>query len=413
MKRSSMRIQRRARRGFTLLEVMIASTIGLIVLGAGLVAAMQMQRRALFEEQTMLAQVTGRTVKELIAADLQRAGAGMGNSRITFHDMRVQTAIQVWTEPDLATADATRPFPEDPGFALPPAGPLEESVSDVLQLHWGDTRGMVTMAPCGGPPPPATGTARSGVQGFCTSMNPSTRLQPTTTPWVPAFVVNPNKDIACHVRVTNVDTGSNVITAEPGFGTDNTNNGPCAEPADSRWSVNDPRQDTWRIMQAQSATYRVNWASGTPTLEYLGPGAANWVVLSRDVERLTVRLGVAAIAEPFGGMRWFPDRENGRLFSLDECTIDTCPIEVHPSEPGAPGTDEELRLRLRQRIREVEVTLVVRTPRPDRQAFDPDGPIRVDAEEFPIDGFKRRTFTFRVTLRNFAAGSLQPRLTEN
>lgn len=396
------------RGGFTLLEVMIATAIGLIVLGAGLVAAMQMQRRALFEEQTMLAQVTGRTVKELIAADLQRAGAGMGNAPIVFSDMRTHPAIQMWTEPDLSAPDITRPFPEDPGFARPPAGHLQEAVSDVLRIHWGDARGMVTL---GDPACPEV-TLREGGR-LCTTMNPSPALQPTTAPTTPAFLVNPTKNLACHVEITNVDTAGRRIDVVAGTGIETTTAGPCGQPASNQgfWNTNADRE-SWRLMRAQSATYRVNWASGTPTLEYLGPGAANWVVLSRDVERLTVRMGVAAIAPPFGGMRWYPDEDNGRPNGLDACTITTCPIEQHSAELGAPATDEELRQRLFQRVREVEVTLVVRTPRADREAFNPNEPIGVDAEEFPIDGFKRRTFTFRVMLRNFAAGGLQPLLTE-
>ncbi|WP_141618518.1 PilW family protein [Myxococcus sp. AB036A] len=396
-----MRTQPRMPRGFTLLEVMIASAIGLIVLGAGLVAAMQMQRRSHFEEQTMLAQSTGRVVKDLIAADLQRAGTGMGNAPIVFSDMRTQTAIQVWTEPDLSAVDVTRPFPPDPNFALPPAGPYEEFVSDVLQLHWGDTRGMVTLANC-----LPTSNVRTGAQDFCTTLNPSPRLQPTVTPSLPAFAVNPNRQVACHLRVLNVNTGGNSVTADPGYGTDPTNNPPCGNPADNLWRVDRPDQESWRIMPAQSAAYRVNWASGTPTLEYLGTGAADWVVLSRDVERLKVRLGVMSHVPPLG-FRWFPDVATA-LPELDTCTIGTCAIDQHPSELLAPATDEELRMRLRQRIREVEVTLVVRTPRQDRQAFNPDAPIELDPEDFPIDGFKRRTFTFRVTLRNFAAGGLLP-----
>ncbi len=398
----------RASRGFTLIEVMLASTIGIIVLTVGLMAATQMQRRALFEEQTMTAQTTGRAIKELIAADLQRAGAGMGNAPIVFHDLRMHSAIQVWTEPDLATAVVTRPFPADPTFALPPAG-YEDFASDVLQLHWGDTRGMVTLQNCIGVMPL---NARASREEFCTAPNPSSLLQPTTTPIVPAFAVNPNRPVACHLRVTNVNTGTGRLMADPGMGTDNTNTGLCNDAGDTRWGISANGGDSWYVMRAQSASYRVNWAGGTPALEYLAPGAENWVVLSRDVERLKVRLGVTSIAPPVGGIRWFPDIENGRPNPLDECTMETCPIELHTHEGAAPGTVEDLRARLWQRVREVEVTLVVRTARQDRDAFDPAQPMTVDAEGFPVDGYKRRTFTFRVTPRNFAAGGLLPILTE-
>ncbi|AKQ69728.1 Type IV fimbrial biogenesis protein PilW [Myxococcus hansupus] len=399
----------RASRGFTLIEVMIASAIGIIVLAVGLMAATQMQRRALFEEQTMTAQTTGRAIKELLAADLMRTGAGMGNAPINFHDMRRHSAIQVWTEPDLSTAVVTRPFLADPNFALPPAD-YAAFTSDVLQLHWGDTRGMVTLQSqnCSFP------NVRESSQVYCTALNPSTLLQPTTTPTVPAFAVNPNRQLACHLRVTGVDSGTRRVTVEPGMGADNTTFGPCSDaPSGNFWNDDPTGGSSWFIMRAQSASYRVNWAGGTPALEYLAPGAADWVVVSRDVERLKVRLAVTSVAPPLGVLRWFPDVANGRPNPIDECTIDTCPIELHPEhELAPPGTPEELRDRLWQRVREVEVTLTVRTAKQDRDAFNPALPMALDAEGFPIDGYKRRTFTFRVTLRNFAAGGLLPRLTE-
>ncbi|GHG86179.1 prepilin-type N-terminal cleavage/methylation domain-containing protein [Comamonas sp. JC664] len=399
----------RAPRGFTLIEVMIASAIGIIVLAVGLMAATQMQRRALLEEQTMTAQTTGRAIKELIAADLMRAGAGMGNAPIIFHDMRRHSAIQVWTEPDLSAAVMTRPFPADPSFALPPAD-YADFASDVLQLHWGDTRGMVTLQSqnCIFP------NVRESRNVYCTAINPSTLLQPTTTPTVPAFAVNPNRQLACHLRVTGVDSGSRRVLAEPGMGSDNTTSGPCFDtPSGTFWNDDPGGGNSWFIMRAQSASYRVNWAGGTPALEYLAPGAENWVVLSRDVERLKVRLAVTSVAPPLGIVRWFPDIPNGRPNPIDECTIDTCPIELHPDhEPVPAGTVEELRDRLWQRVREAEVTLVVRTAKQDRDAFDPTQPMALDAEGLPVDGYKRRTFTFRVTLRNFAAGGLLPRMTE-
>ncbi|ATB44810.1 prepilin-type N-terminal cleavage/methylation domain-containing protein [Corallococcus macrosporus] len=405
----------RATRGFTLLEVMIASAIGLIVLGAGLVAAMQMQRRSQFEEQTMQAQTTGRVVMELISADLQRAGAGMGNAPIVFSDTRVQAPIQAWTEPDLRAVDVTRPFPADANFALPPPPPshLADFASDVLQMHWGDTRAMVTLANCTPPPPQPQDFVRNDAQVFCLVPNSSTRLAPTVAPSTPALAVNPSRNMACHVRVTSVDAASNQLIAEVGSGTETTTVPPCGTPGDPLWRVSNPARESWRIMQAQSAAYRVNWASGTPTLEYLGPGAEDWVVLSRHVERLKVRFGVMSHAPPIG-FRWFPDPDPAvNLPEIDNCTIARCPIDQHPDaslEPGAPADDTELRLRLWQRVREAEVTLVVRTPRPDRDAFDPDEAMRYDKEGFPIDGFKRRTYTFRVMLRNFAAGGLQPPL---
>ncbi|QSQ11598.1 PilW family protein [Myxococcus landrumensis] len=383
-------------RGFTLLEVMIASVIGVIVLGIGLVAGMQMQRRAIFEEQTMLAQVTGRAVKELLAADVSRTGLGMGNTPIRYSETDLRSAIQVWNALDMRT-EVPGFFAADPTFQFP-TGRYSGMRSDVLQLHWGDSRNMTPMVPCN----LGTGPVRNG-NSFCMRGLPPAHLQPPSGQSVPALVVNPLWDVACHIQVDTVETppGPNVgkigATVAP-------NSGPatkeaCSDSTDKKWE-----ETGWFIMQPQGAAYRVNWVNNIPTLEYLAPGAPNWVVVSRDVERMTIRQGVMNMKDTLQDLRWYPNTTPARP-DLSNCTTNNteCNLDDGTVSPS-PNTHEGLRRMLQQRVRALEVTLVVRTRRLDQTLVQPI----TDEEGFPLDGFKRRTYSFRVAPRNYGSVGIQP-----
>ncbi|NTX39931.1 PilW family protein [Myxococcus sp. CA051A] len=389
----------RRKRGFTLLEVMISSAIGVIVLGVGLVVGMQMQRRALFEEQTMVAQVTGRAVKDLLTLDVQRAGIGMSNSPIQFADGDQRFAIQSWTGLDMRVA--TGPFASDLGFSLPTNAPYTDMASDVLQLFWGDPRSMISLTGCDGG---ISSNVRVGAE-LCTTPNPPTVLKPAAGPPTPILVANPTQGaLACHFRLTDVRAGDARVVASPGLGIANTNNGPCSDPLDPLW-----QRAGWVAMRTVSAAYRVNWAGGSPALEYMAPGANTWAVVSRDVEQMTVRYGVINLNLPNNAYRWFPAVPGGT--SIDQCTMNgttACTVDVLVSDETPVTTNEELRARLRQRVREVEITLVIRTPRSDRSVVDPATINVLDQDFFPQDGFKRRTYTLRVTPRNFVSAGLQP-----
>ncbi|NMO20054.1 prepilin-type N-terminal cleavage/methylation domain-containing protein [Pyxidicoccus fallax] len=381
------------RRGFTLLEMTISAAIGAVVLAITLTGIVQLQRRAAFEEQTMMAQVTGRAVKDLLATDLQRAGLGMGNTPITFADGDLRFAIQAWTEPDLSV-NMLPYFAADPAFALPPAGTTYEHLrSDVLQLYWGDTRSMIVMDACG-----QKSVIREGNSfTFCTAANPPTLLDPPTGQRTPAIIVNPRGNVACHLEISRVMASSSKFNANPGSAIGNTGTPPCGDPDSPVWA------DTgWVTLRTQGASYRVNWAGGTPALEFQAPGTPTWTVVSRDVERMKVRQAVIDLAAPLAEYRWFPDPAEGRP-AIDRCTRATCSADTG----STPSSDTELRRMLQQRVREVEVTLVVRTRRADVTVPRPGVAVAYDEEGFPVDGFKRRTFTFRVTPRNFSAGGLQ------
>ncbi|MBJ6761378.1 prepilin-type N-terminal cleavage/methylation domain-containing protein [Myxococcaceae bacterium JPH2] len=401
-------------RGFTLLEVMVAAGLAVIVLATGLAVGMQMQRRAVFEEQTMMAQVTGKAVKDLLTTDLERAGQGMGNSPMTYGQNDRRVALSAWTEPDLKTTVAQPSLMPDFSFNLP-SGVYANMKSDALQLVWGDTQSMITLQAC--PPGSGPGVREKDTDNYCAATNPPLGLQPPAGQTTAALVVNPFKEAipplaACHIKISSISTSPPKVNANPG--TNNDTGDPCSSttegPKKPDWT-----NDGWRVMRTLGAAYRVNWVSaGTePQLEYLPPGAGSWQVVSRDVERMKVRMGVMDLLSPNLDLRWFPDAAAGRppidgctiaKMTSGECSLDSTADGGSPLLP-LPTTNADLILQLRERVREVEITLTIRTRRADRDAVDLSA---VDEEGMVKDGFKRRTFTFRVTPRNFASTGLLP-----
>ncbi|GMU00313.1 hypothetical protein KH5H1_44330 [Corallococcus caeni] len=395
-------------RGFTLLEVMIASGLGVIVLTTGLVVGTQMQKRALFEEQTMTAQVTGRAVKELLTLDVSRAGTGMGNTPISFDTNDERSAITVWSKPDLKTGIGTT-LGADATFEPPPAG---FPASDALQLYWGDTNGMITLATC-----PSLSRVReedvaTGVT-FCTRPNPSTALVDTTNPTLAVLVSGGNKK-ACPVLVDSVQQANAKLVIKAATA-QVPRSALCANK--DLWTKASGDIENWVALRLSGAAYRVNWKGGIPTLEYRAPNQTAWSVLSRDVEQLTVREGVVNLTA--GGnnkLDWYPG-DNTVTPSAPHPAISDCTVARYTS--GACKSDDrdstgtalppattvpQVIQRLRQRVRELEVTLVIRTRRINRDA-DMTG---TDEEGQAKDGYTRRRYTFRVAARNMTVGLTRP-----
>ncbi len=406
---------------------MIASALGVMVLTTGLVVGAQMQKRALFEEQTMTAQVTGRAVKEMLTLDISRAGTGMGNAPISFFTGGVvdeRSAITVWRQPDLTTGVGT-PFGADPTFAMPPAG---FPASDAIQFYWGDTNGMITLAPC------ASGKVRQSKTEFCARPNASTAMVTPSGPASAVMVSGGNRP-ACPVSIVGIASNAaanSIITVNGGL----AESPKCEDfgTATSIWTPKDPSDVVnWLAMRLSGAAYRVNWKGGIPTLEYRAPGAAAWSVVSRDVEQMTVREGVVDFDKDLKGdptryyaLEWYPSvagETNHRnpgvphpaisdcdeaKYILKACMTDDLDSEGKdlPKLTLLPAADrkKEVIKRLRQRVRELEVTLVIRTRRINRDA-DMTG---TDEEGLAKDGYTRRRYTFRVAARNMTVGLQRP-----
>ncbi|WP_158626571.1 PilW family protein [Corallococcus interemptor] len=416
-------------RGFTLLEVMIASALGVVVLTTGLVVGAQMQKRALFEEQTMTAQVTGRAVKEMLALDIARAGAGMGNAPIAFAKAGGGTdersAISVYYRPDLKTGTGT-PFGADANFELPPVG---FPASDAIQLYWGDTAGMIKLAPC------ANSKVRESKSSFCGTPVASAAMITPSGP-ASAIMVSGGNRPACPVSITAISQGTVGPPATPSTITVNgalLESPTCESTTSTHWAPKDAGDlVNWMALRLNGAAYRVNWKGGSPALEYRAVGAANWTVLSRDVEHLSVREGVVDFDNALKGtsgeyaMEWYPGvgtdtnwRNPGlphpAISQCDEAqyTLNTCrtddrgpdgnPLPAINSITAADRKAEVIK-RLRQRVRELEVTLVIRTRRVNRDA-DMTG---TDEEGQARDGYTRRRYTFRVAARNMTVGLQRP-----
>ncbi|MBN9688241.1 MULTISPECIES: PilW family protein [unclassified Corallococcus] len=385
-------------RGFTLLEMMIASAIGVIVITTGLVVGSQMQKRALFEEQTMMAQVTGRTVKDVLLADLWRAGVGMGNTPISYGVDDERSAITVWHKADLKLGILPA-MPADGSFV--PA-PKAELASDALQLYWGETNGAITLASCG------TGSFRDG-NTFCAVSEASMAMVTPSGPTL-AVMASGGTRLACPVTITAVTPGA--PGAQSTITIDGAAQSPDCAAASSSWSVPTGTEISpvnWMAMRLGGVAYRVNWKDNIPTLEYRPVGEPDWLVLSRDVEQLTVREGLIDFSKPDNSLQWFPNE--GMLPApaqphpaISECTLakyDTgeCSLGLQEADGSLvvkPATNVDLLRRLRQRVRQLEVTLVIRTRRANQDAIQPG----LDEEGFVQDGYSRRRFTFTVEPRN-------------
>ncbi len=387
------------RRGFTLMETMVASALGMVVLAGTLTVGVQLQGRAFREQQTSLIQGGTQAMAEFLGPALQRAGEGMGNARISLGGTAFAYAIQV------TTADTFAGFP---GFSRPP-GAYAARISDSLQIRWADPTSLASLAACslsgadGG-----TGQFSRDVNGLCTQTQ-ATSFDAGTA----VFLVNPDLPEACsHITTGAAQLGTPGVhapilpsrpypnSAEPASGDGCAMGGSVfATPGTS-------------AMLAGGMTFRVNWASGSPVLEYTNRApplpSDTWTELSQDVEQMTVVLGVTNLQVDAGvPLTWFPGADGG-------VPIDAC-VGAGPSGPcsvpggmGPPALDPTAWDALMRRVRAVEVHLVARSSgRQGSGSAAPDGGgFTVDRDGNPDDGRVRRTLVVTLATRNFSlAGS--------
>ncbi|WNG26909.1 type II secretion system protein [Cystobacter fuscus] len=420
-----------ALRGFTLLELVVASSLSLIVLAAALWSAAELQRRGTFEESLMEAQNTLRAVREMLVVELQRAGMSVGSARMVFGKQQTTSADDVRYAINVSPEerfDGTGAFPADPTFA-PPTGSYADRISDVLQVWSWDSEAMNGATPIGMVPltlcthaANASDLYRSGNE-LCASSVPvglNNRL---------VMVVKPETRIACIMRVTAVNQDASApyarIVVSPGItGSQPSENNPCKSLAAGE-RPNDGTLDYWGadrsggfILLMRGSAFRVNWKTGKPVLErrdissVANPGTApQWVALSQDVEMIRLRLGVMEdLKLPKSPVLWFPETTPKRPH-LEQCTDATC----GPLVPGGtwvphPINSPTARDALMSRVRMVQVQVITRTARLDSSLIRKDGTgaYILDADKHPQDGYKRRSSTLEIMPRNFAlAGVLQ------
>ncbi|HUM10612.1 MAG TPA: prepilin-type N-terminal cleavage/methylation domain-containing protein [Myxococcaceae bacterium] len=387
------------RRGFTLMEVMVASAMGMVVLTATLSVGLQLQRKAFLEQQTSLIQGGTQAVAEFFGPMLQRAGEGMGNARVNLGGTTFTYAIQV------TSAD---PFNGFPNFSPPPPS-YADRLSDSLQLRWGDPTAVVPLASC------ALSGADGGTGGFsrenaglCTATQ-ATALDAGT----PVFVVNPDLPEACSQIVTGPSgSGTPGVHAPtlPAAPYPNSNDAPAGDGCALGGALFATQRTV--VMPAGGVTFRVNWNSGEPVLEFTNRAPPlptdTWTELSRDVEQMTVALGVRDLNADAGvPLTWFPGADGG--VSIDQCVgmspTGGCAV---PGGMGPPALDPTAWDALMRRVRAVEVRLVARSVRRERPgvAAPDSGVFARDEVGNPDDGFIRRTLVLTLAPRNYQlAGS--------
>jgi prepilin-type N-terminal cleavage/methylation domain-containing protein len=385
-------------RGFTLLEVMVASTLSLLVLTGAVTVGVYLQRRGILEERTMEMQNAGRAARDLLVPALQRAGAGFGKARLNVgsNGAQLDQRYAVWV-----TTNA--PFTGDTTFAAPPA-PYTHLISDALEIWDADSTRAIQLRShidCGN-------LVWNGAQ-VCAFSVPATAPAANSL----AVVINPEAQTAC-VGVVGAARNATTLAFTPGVvGRPLPGGSDCSAPAvatpENAAIYNGGTGGTQTLLMPLTVrAYRVNWRTGRPVLEMDPDGSAGPALfepLAQDIERIKVRMGVANLEVATGDIRFFPDSDAG-VPGLDTCQNSTCWARI-PGDAGTAGPNEtgarSARDELMRRVRLVELLITARTAQPDVDLVNAgaNGATR-DAEGNPYDGYKRRHFIQRISPRNFA-----------
>ncbi|MGQ0505848.1 MAG: PilW family protein [Myxococcaceae bacterium] len=391
-------------RGFNLLELMIATTMALVMVGGAAAFGVSLQRQASLQEQVMAAQDTSRAFKELLGGSVQRAGAGMGAARIQFGSAGV---IDDYRYPIMVRSNA------DYGgtFRLAASPYLGDAfVSDAIELSWGDAGALTELVACSG----GASTRVFDGANLCTRKRPTVpdalanALSRSPESPLPTFFTNPVSGLTCLRRLSALPTDQSAQTVD--WTPANPSGNDCGLATGGFWNVTTNGSSSLFALPARGASFRVNWANANqPTLEMDPDGPAGdlpWQELTREVERLKVRFGVGDPANANAALVWYP-REGQATPTLDSCDA-TCPVPGGMSaQRGDLATaDPALNTRdaLYRRVRQVELEITTRTTRKDveAEAKDETGTYLLDAEGRPRDGYKRRKILVRVSPRNLA-----------
>lgn len=390
-----------APRGFSLIEMMIASTIALLIIVGAVSAGIYLQRRGLLEERTMETQNAGRAARDLLSPAVQRAGAGFGSAPLYLgappQDLRYAVSV---------SSDAG--FTGDPTFALP-TGTYAGMRSDVLELFEADVARTMRLNTCGATDV-RTGGNNNGPLCLERPAPPNTDAGlPASTPVV---VTNPQVRAAC-VGVAEAGRNSGGNNLSWTLGAPGASPFPASGPCSGTTPVPQVFTDVEAgfnlnndvlLLPLSARAFRVNWRSGQPVLE-MDPdgslGAQGYQPLSNEIEQLRVRLGVDLRLD--AGLAYYPDPTSNPVRPyVDQCTNATCWSHLATVDAGTMGTNDfgpgSARDELMRRVRVVELSITARSALPDSQSALDGG---VDDENNPQDGYKRRHFLIRVAPRNF------------
>lgn len=379
------------RRGFTLLETMVAAAIGIAVLAGTLTVGLQLQRQGLFEEQKTITQDSASAMRAFLAPMVLRAGSGLGNSRINL-GADYAFPVNVTTDADFS-ADST--------FAGPPAA-YADRLSDALDLFWGSSEDIIPNVDCNG-----SGEYRSRTGSeICVRGGAYNHLVNGLV-----FISNPELGVSCLHTVDQVPSADRIQTTPGHGGSTPPADEPCGDATSEFWGT-----PGGQLLPMRGATLRVNWRSGAPVLEYDPDGRVGplpFQEMSRGIERIKFRLGIRSLNVPDAPLVWYPDAAAGRP-AIDECAAATCDVpdtgvapglsaaELATELAGIANADDRVRARLMRRVRVVEMTVTARSPRSDADRVQTDGTdFETDEDGQLRDGFSRRAYTVQLTPRNF------------
>jgi type IV pilus assembly protein PilW len=371
--------------GFTLIEMLIAPTIALILLSAGIMAGVRLQRLTAMQQQTAELQTAGRAVKELLTAAVASAGAGFGTAAITTglsDGAVVNGSSAVHYALDGQTGAA---FAADKSFKLP-TGQYESRKSDAVEVWTGDTDAMVATAPC------------SGGSAFRVGTTICTATSADALDGHNVLVVNPTLRTACEYEAS-VTPGVFQVNIAAALGHQAPPAGGVCDldsDSDSFWSASGAY-----VFRAASVAYRVNWAGAVPELQIDPDGsdtAFGWQTAATSVEQLRIRQGVIDLTAPANEPSFFPT--SGLREAIDQCTDTLCWGKV-PGNTDSNDTSAVAALERRVRVIEFDITMRSRRSNPDAVILKSDGTFGTDSELHLTDGYVRRQFVFRVAPRNF------------
>ena len=268
---------------------------------------------------------------------------------------------------------------------------------------------MVPLASCqlSGADGGTGGFSREGA-GLCTA------TQAAIDAGTPVFVVNPDLPEACSQIVTGLSgAGTPGVHAPtlPATPYPSTTDAPAGDPCAMAGSLFATQRTV--VMPAGGVTFRVNWAGGSPVLEYTQrapPLAADtWTEVSRDVEQMTVAFGVRDLTTDAGiPLTWFPAAGGG--VSIDQCMGmspgGSCAV---PGGMGPPALDPTAWDALMRRVRAVEVRLVARSTRRERMGVIGPGRRKLSSgtsSATPTTVAVRRTLVLTLAPRNYTGGEL-------
>ncbi|HZI13287.1 MAG TPA: prepilin-type N-terminal cleavage/methylation domain-containing protein, partial [Myxococcus sp.] len=230
-------------RGFTLLEVMIASTLSLLVIAGAVSVGVYLQRRGILEERTMEAQNAGRAARDMLVPAVQRAGAGFGKARLNVGNNGgvLDQRYAVWV-----TTNA--PFTGDSTFA-PPTGVYAGLISDALEVWDADSARAVQLR---NTDPACAGNVWDGTK-VC-AYNIPTDGGPASGSL--AVVTNPEESTACVGLVGSARSSTTLAWAAGVPGGSLPSGAPCSTPASLGAVFTSGRS---LLMPLSVRAYRVNW----------------------------------------------------------------------------------------------------------------------------------------------------------